>query len=575
MSSLRISHGSRGVAAPNAGGEAHREPSGTGVSFAVTLGAAALAAKGPAATPLGGETSGNPSRPGNKQTAPAASLVSPQDEPSASDGLLFPDGLSLSNRVPPSHARAGGQGSADDAAPSLALQGAIATPQEDMSSADRPSSSNSLSPVRKRIADQEKPEDGAAAPQGLLLAASPSPPAVTVNSKPTTPLANAVDVGAGAVTAGAAMDPSFSASLSPSTATVPAKRDIVIGSDATTVVSQPNIALARLVNGDAPTVGQSVSSPAVTLPDKPASGVGGVSPHQPLSDNPGNNTNAIATTAPDLAIAQKPGDTPAVVQAPALLNALAAEQNPSAVAVTTIPDAGGTTAISQPALAGASSGGETQPRPVMRAEPFLAQLSAPAGPGVGNGTGGDRAFDTGERSRSASNAVTPDAASSGVAAISIGGSSDTASIGSSTVASASAADAGAAGAISDQVASHLVRLVSSGSRDMVVRLRPPELGDLTVRVAVSGRDVSTWFTSPQPQVQSAIGDAIGQLQATLADAGYNLSGAWVGADASGARQQGESLPALPPTRSAVAANEVDRPALAVPRSTASGLNVYV
>jgi flagellar hook-length control protein FliK len=91
--------------------------------------------------------------------------------------------------------------------------------------------------------------------------------------------------------------------------------------------------------------------------------------------------------------------------------------------------------------------------------------------------------------------------------------------------------------ISNQVAAHLVRLVSSGTQEMVVRLRPAELGDVTVRIALNGRDVSAWFAAPQPQVQTAISAAMGQLQTSLGDAGYNLSGAWVGADGGNAQQQ--------------------------------------
>ena len=99
------------------------------------------------------------------------------------------------------------------------------------------------------------------------------------------------------------------------------------------------------------------------------------------------------------------------------------------------------------------------------------------------------------------------------------------------------ADPSATSTIADQVAGQLMRLVSSGSREMVMRLHPPELGDLTVRVAVNGRDVTAWFGSPQPQVQTAISEGIGQLQTGLGNAGYNSNGAWVGADASEARQQ--------------------------------------
>jgi flagellar hook-length control protein FliK len=108
---------------------------------------------------------------------------------------------------------------------------------------------------------------------------------------------------------------------------------------------------------------------------------------------------------------------------------------------------------------------------------------------------------------------------------------------------------------------------------MVMRLHPPELGEVTVRVAVNGRDVSAWFGSPQPQVQTAITDAIGQLQAGLGNAGYNLNGAWVGADASGARQQTGSLPL--PTVAAATAPAADFGITAASQPSASGLNIYV
>jgi len=137
-----------------------------------------------------------------------------------------------------------------------------------------------------------------------------------------------------------------------------------------------------------------------------------------------------------------------------------------------------------------------------------------------------------------------------------------------------APDPASPGGVSDQVAAHLVRLVSSGSRDMVMRLRPPELGDVTVRIAVTGRDVAAWFASPQPQVQNAISAAIGQLQTSLGDAGYNLSGAWVGGGAANARQEQSNSP--PPAASRVLAAAAAIPSRATaPLPAASGLNIYV
>jgi len=131
-----------------------------------------------------------------------------------------------------------------------------------------------------------------------------------------------------------------------------------------------------------------------------------------------------------------------------------------------------------------------------------------------------------------------------------------------------------ANSVADQVSVQLVRLASSGSREMVMRLHPPELGDLTVRIAVNGRDVSAWFESPQTQVQAAITDGLGQLHADLGSAGYNLNGAWVGADASNARQQG-STPSMPPARPAAEPPDFTRSGTALAPSSASGMSIYV
>jgi flagellar hook-length control protein FliK len=116
--------------------------------------------------------------------------------------------------------------------------------------------------------------------------------------------------------------------------------------------------------------------------------------------------------------------------------------------------------------------------------------------------------------------------------------------------------------------------IDNGGREVVLQLHPPELGELTVRVLVSGRDVSAWFGSQQIPVQQAINQAIGQLHADLGNAGYNLSGAWVGADASGSRQSdGRSF--APPLRGTAArSSSQGSPAPPTP-SAASGVSIYV
>lgn len=127
----------------------------------------------------------------------------------------------------------------------------------------------------------------------------------------------------------------------------------------------------------------------------------------------------------------------------------------------------------------------------------------------------------------------------------------------------------------DRLLHGVIGSIESPGREIVLRLDPPELGNLTVRVLVAGREIATWFATPQAQLQQAIGQAIGQLQTELSNAGYTLSGVWVGADTSSPRDRGASLP-LPP-RERLAATRVEPqtiPATEIP-SSSSGVSIYV
>ena len=197
--------------------------------------------------------------------------------------------------------------------------------------------------------------------------------------------------------------------------------------------------------------------------------------------------------------------------------------------------------------------------------------AAAGGPGAG---GGDAASGGQSRERFVPVAGLSDGARAAEAAA-LGAPSEPTALANApatAISSAAGADTSATATVASQVASHVMRMVSSGSREMEMRLHPPELGEVTVRVVVNGRDVSAWFGSPQPHVQTAIADGIGQLQAGLGNAGYNLNGAWVGADTSGARQPTGSPP---PARMPVAAGSLDTGMTAASRPSASGLNIYV
>ena len=218
--------------------------------------------------------------------------------------------------------------------------------------------------------------------------------------------------------------------------------------------------------------------------------------------------------------------------------------------------------------------------PVARHEPQPGSLALLSGSLSGATSAGATSDGAGDAGRGASDRdvergrfAPVDAASAtggGTAAASLGGISQAPAL---VTAPTAAPGAAAPSAIHDQVAGALVRLAADGSREMVVRLHPAELGDLTVRVAVNGRDVTAWFASPQLQVQNAISEAIGQLHAGLGNAGYNLSGAWVGADASGARQE-SARPGQPRT-SPLGASRFSPSGAPGSRQLSSGMSIYV
>ena len=127
----------------------------------------------------------------------------------------------------------------------------------------------------------------------------------------------------------------------------------------------------------------------------------------------------------------------------------------------------------------------------------------------------------------------------------------------------------------DQLLSSVIGLIQSSGREIVLRLDPPDLGNLTVRVLVSGREVTAWFATPQVQLQQAIGQAIGQLHTDLSNAGYTLSAAWVGADASNPRDRGASLPLPARERFTATGVEPETPPAAKIVSSSSGVSIYV
>ncbi|MGH7052611.1 MAG: flagellar hook-length control protein FliK [Stellaceae bacterium] len=129
--------------------------------------------------------------------------------------------------------------------------------------------------------------------------------------------------------------------------------------------------------------------------------------------------------------------------------------------------------------------------------------------------------------------------------------------------------------LAGQLSGPIMGAVVNGHRDLSLHLHPPELGEVSVRLVVSGRTVSAWFDSPQPQVQQAIGQGIGELRADLAAAGYDLSGAWVGGQAWTPRERGGGPPAPRPVRPAAASAPVPEVRGTALPAAGAGVSVYV
>jgi flagellar hook-length control protein FliK len=153
---------------------------------------------------------------------------------------------------------------------------------------------------------------------------------------------------------------------------------------------------------------------------------------------------------------------------------------------------------------------------------------------------------------------------------------DDAGVSPPATASPSATVAGAgsdAANIVDQVANRLAGVLAAGRLEVVLRLHPPELGELNVRMQVDGRDVTAWFESPLPPVQQALTQGMEQLRAGLANAGFNLNDAWVGGDAW--RPRGGAVVAAARSMRPVGDDATEPPTGASPLAPGLGVSVYV
>jgi flagellar hook-length control protein FliK len=230
------------------------------------------------------------------------------------------------------------------------------------------------------------------------------------------------------------------------------------------------------------------------------------------------------------------------------------------------------TDLSAPALTQAVNPAHAQFDPAalaVAAPTEAAALVAPIAASAG-GSGGHDFTDNGRDAQAAAAAAFDGVASAGMGPP--GGIGAPSIDALATTTPTAAADSGAAN-VATQISGQMLRLLANSGHEAVMRLNPPDLGEVTVRVAVSGRDVTAWFGSSQPDVQQTISLGLGQLQADLGNAGYSLNGAWVGADTSGFGSRGGSTP--PPPSAIAAASAVPVTQVVAALSSTTGVSIYV
>lgn len=91
-------------------------------------------------------------------------------------------------------------------------------------------------------------------------------------------------------------------------------------------------------------------------------------------------------------------------------------------------------------------------------------------------------------------------------------------------------------------------LVSRREPQAEIRLNPPQLGPVEIRIGVQGDQVSLAFSAPQPETRAAIENTLPQLRELFAGSGLALGHASVSAESSGQRSPAETRPCATPFR---------------------------
>jgi flagellar hook-length control protein FliK len=86
----------------------------------------------------------------------------------------------------------------------------------------------------------------------------------------------------------------------------------------------------------------------------------------------------------------------------------------------------------------------------------------------------------------------------------------------------------------------LITMVSNGIQQAEIRLDPPELGHLTVKIQIHGDQTQVQFNVAQSQTRDIVEQAMPRLRDMLAQEGLQLTDSQVSQGGEGSDQQGQS-----------------------------------
>lgn len=89
----------------------------------------------------------------------------------------------------------------------------------------------------------------------------------------------------------------------------------------------------------------------------------------------------------------------------------------------------------------------------------------------------------------------------------------------------------------DQVVEAVIERAEAGGGEVSIRLDPPELGEVTIRVITDGDSVRVHIQVERPEAVQLLRNAASALESLLSERGLDLSDVFVGADQRGPREQ--------------------------------------